>query len=460
MNIAVIGSGIAGLTTAWQLTGKGHQVTIFEMRERPALLAHTARFTLDGKRYDVDSLLIWPRYHRDLIRLLDELGLSLRTRWFSSVAFFTEGDPKPYAGYVSKRVPLLRRNVLLPFGRTAGDSFAVYRFWLRHWLRAQWTRRRYDPGVTFGEHFAADTDPLYRKLIFPWVNCAIGFPMPDILARMPAMSILQFELATLAHLPRMVAEGMTELARRLADGSQLRLGHEVRRVEPGEDGVEIAGRTSAGESFGQDFDQVVLAVPPTRIPDLVEGLSDAERRIWSSFEDSVANLYLHVDERVMPRDRGDWAAINYRLRDDPGAQVEFTVWTSLVGGIEAGVQLFQSWNPVVMPAPETILYHNRLIRVLPTVECQSYLAHDIPRLQGRRRLWYTGTWVEPYRGSYLEEGVRASRRLALAIHQAQADAPAVSSRPERVVPVPLAGGRLDDAHAHRRSGSARIRTTR
>lgn len=417
MHIGVIGSGIAGLTTAWQLRSDGHRVTLFEMRDRPALLAHTAHFTLNGQHYDIDSLLIWPKYHRRLVRFLDQLGLSLRTRWFSSVSFFVEDDPRPYGGYRSKRLPLTRMNLLLPFGATARDSSRVLGFWLRTWLRARLGRRRLDPKTSFGDYFSAATDPRYRKLIFPWVNCAIGFPYPRIMLRMPAMSILEFEIATLAHLPRMVAEGMTELARRLSHGSTLHLEHEVKRVSPGDDGVRVEGRTTAGESFEQTFDHAVLAIPPRRIPELVDGLSDAERHIWSSFDDSIANLYLHTDERVMPRDRNDWASINYRLRRDPEAQVEFTVWTSLVGEIDAGTELFQSWNPVVMPAPEKVLYHNRLIRVLPTVETQEYLANDIPGLQGRRNLWYTGTWAVPHRGSYLEEGVHSARSLARQIHE-------------------------------------------
>ena len=118
MNIAVIGSGIAGLTTAWELNRKGHEVTIFEMRRRPALLGHTAEFTLGGRDYAIDSLLIWHKYHHHLIQLLGEVGLSLATRFFPSVSFFNEEDPKPYAGYRSVRVPILKRNVLLPWGRT------------------------------------------------------------------------------------------------------------------------------------------------------------------------------------------------------------------------------------------------------------------------------------------------------------------------------------------------------
>ncbi|MEM7583086.1 MAG: hypothetical protein AAF560_06875, partial [Acidobacteriota bacterium] len=145
---------------------------------------------------------------------------------------------------------------------------------------------------------------------------------------------------------------------------------------------------------------------------LVADSSDEERRIWSSFQDSIANIYVHTDDRVMPHDREDWAAILYRLRRDQNAQVEFTVWTSRVGEFDTETQIFQSWNPVIMPAEDKILYRNQLIRVLPTVDSQKYLETDIPQLQGKRNLWFTGTWAVPNAGSYLEEGVQSARQIA------------------------------------------------
>lgn len=412
MNIGVVGSGIAGLTAAWQLTRDGHRVTIFEMRDRPALLAHTAQLTLEGRELELDSLLIWPRYHQRLVRFVEELGLHLRTRWFNSVTFFTEDDPKPYAGYRSKKIPLTRMNLLLPSGPTKLKSLGVCSFWLSKYLQAKLAQSSIGSRTTFGEYFGAGSDPSFRKLIFPWVNCAIGFPHPEIMLRMPAMSIIRFEIATLAHLPRMVDEGMSKMASRLVAGADLRLKHEVRRIEPADEGVHVTVRADDREDLSARFDRLVLAIPPKRIPSLVAGLSDEEGRIWSSFQDSVANIYVHSDERVMPRDREDWAAIVYRLPRDESAQVEFTVWTSLVAELDLKTQVFQSWNPVIMPTEDKIHYHNRLIRVLPTADSQDYLENDVPRLQGRRNLWYTGTWAVPNRGSYLEEGVQSARQIA------------------------------------------------
>ena len=55
MKIAVIGSGIAGLSAAWLLTRSQHQVTVFESADYAGGHSNTIDVSLDNLHYPVDT---------------------------------------------------------------------------------------------------------------------------------------------------------------------------------------------------------------------------------------------------------------------------------------------------------------------------------------------------------------------------------------------------------------------
>ncbi|AMP01870.1 pyridine nucleotide-disulfide oxidoreductase family protein [Collimonas arenae] len=80
MKIAVIGSGIAGLSCAYRLTKSGQQVTLYEANNYFGGHTNTVDVTLDGQTYGVDTgfLVFNHRTYPTLVKLFDELGLPLR----------------------------------------------------------------------------------------------------------------------------------------------------------------------------------------------------------------------------------------------------------------------------------------------------------------------------------------------------------------------------------------------
>ena len=80
MNIAVIGSGIAGLTAADRIAFR-HPVTLFEADNRPGGHAHTVDVTLDGRTFGVDTgfLVYNERTYPTLIRLFESLEVPIAT---------------------------------------------------------------------------------------------------------------------------------------------------------------------------------------------------------------------------------------------------------------------------------------------------------------------------------------------------------------------------------------------
>ena len=91
MRIAVVGSGIAGLSSALLLTRQGHQVSVFESDARPGGHSHTVDVTLDRLTFPVDTgfLVFNDRTYPRLVRLFDELGVESVP---SSMSFSVRND--------------------------------------------------------------------------------------------------------------------------------------------------------------------------------------------------------------------------------------------------------------------------------------------------------------------------------------------------------------------------------
>ncbi len=128
MNIGIIGAGIAGLSAAFDLTRQGHTVTIFEASDRPGGLASGFK----DPRWDWELERFyhhWFQTDEDVIRLIDELGLSEKL-------FFPEPVTSLFIDDKLYPATPLWRNALLPISPIAKIRYALSGIFLR--LSSNW----------------------------------------------------------------------------------------------------------------------------------------------------------------------------------------------------------------------------------------------------------------------------------------------------------------------------------
>ena len=317
-SVAVVGSGVSGLTAAHELSRSGVQVTLFEAEDRLGGHAHTQQVrpaSGPGLALDTAFLVHNERTYPHLLRLFADLGVATQDSEMS-MSVHCDGCGLEYAGargpagLLAQPSRLLRGRYLrmlaeVPrFHRLAqrllaepedGGAGAVT---LRDFLR----RGRFSP--YFVAHFIT---PLVASV---W-SCA-----PGVAREYPARYLFSFldnhGLLAVGGSPqwRTVVGGSGTYVERIAARlSAVRTGTPVTRVRRQRDGVTVA--TADGRI--EYFHGVVLATHPDQALGVLADPTPEESRVLGAFQYSYNPTVLHRDASVLPRARFAKASWNYRM---------------------------------------------------------------------------------------------------------------------------------------------------
>ena len=314
MRIAVVGTGILGLTCA-HLLGRAHDVTVFEREGRAGGHTNTVRVDFDDETHYVDTGFIVynePNYP-GLVRLFDRLGVPTKPSDMS----FGVSDPATGVEWRAtgpSTVFARPSNALRPaFLRMLAD---IARF-NRH-TRAL-LAEGIPEGLTLRELVAEGrwSSHLVTWYLAPMVSAIWSAPIGAALD-IPAATFARFfdnhGLLRLGAQPswRTVDGGAQSYVRRILDplGNRVRLGTPVAKITRHPDGVELVTDRHGPERF----DHVILAGHSDESLELLVDPSPAERAVLGSIRYQPNTAVLHTDERVLPRARRAWASWNYRLQ--------------------------------------------------------------------------------------------------------------------------------------------------
>lgn len=418
-SIAVVGSGIAGLTAAYVLSRR-NRVTLFEADSRLGGHAHTHLVEGDdGQRLAVDSafLVYNDRTYPTLCRLFGELGVH-GTETEMSLSVRNDATGLEYAGarglgglFASPRT-LHPRNLLMlgEIRRFHSAANAVLQQPDNDDLE---TLEAFLQRHNFSAHFRTNfMAPLVAAVWSCHAGEALSYP-----ARYLFTFLEHHGMLSVFGSPkwRTVTGGsinyVQRIAARLDEVLTNAAVHSLRRVS---DGVLVDARGSQQ----RHFDAAVVAVHPDQALRLLDRPTARERAVLGAMPYSTNHAQLHTDESMLPRHRRARASWNYRVAPDrPGVLVTYDV--SRLMRIESRRRFLVTLGGSDLIDPRSVLsemtYHH------PLFTAESVAAQRrLPEL-GDDRIAFAGA----YHGWGFHEdgaasGVRAAWRLGADWTQATA----------------------------------------
>lgn len=404
MKIAIIGSGISGLTCGYYLS-RDHDITLFEANDYIGGHTATVDVELEGSRYSVDTgfIVYNDRTYPNFIALMNEIGVEGRP---SQMSFSVRNDSNglEYNGHTLTTLFAQKRNWLNP--KFYSFIFEILRF-------NRLVKECVDQ--TTGENTLGDfltshrfSDYFCDNYILPMGAAIWSSTLADMRAfplQFFARFFLNHGLLDVTNRPQwyVIKGGSREYIKPLTKGfaDKIRLNSSVESVSRDQAGVTVRvnGQT-------ERFDQVIFACHSDQAKHLLADISSVESEILSDLAYQPNEVVLHTDESLLPKRKAAWAAWNYWLdggEEEQSRPPTLTYNMNILQHIQAPKTFCVSLNSSDQIDKEKILksfvYHH------PVFSRDSMAAQARRNeINGLSRTWFCGAYW--YNGFH-EDGVRS-----------------------------------------------------
>ncbi len=401
--IAIIGSGISGMATAWFLRHE-HDITLFEKDDRIGGHSNTVMVPEDGGEIPVDTGFM----------VYNEVTYPLLTRLFKELNVTTQQTSMSFSvQHLKDRLEFNGGSVNLLFGQRS--NLLNIRYWKMLMQINRFNRetvaelespkfgdmplRDYVKARNYGEDFL-------RWYLSPMAAAVWSSP-PERINNFPARTLMRFwhnhgflGLDT-QHPWRTVTGG----SRRYVEKLTASLEPQIRRNSGVKAISQLAsGRTQLTLESGEEpqFDQVIIAAHGDQALKLLADATPLESDLLACFPYQKNEAVLHTDTSVMPKTRRCWASWNYRIDEKNCCSTHY--WMNELQNVSQNQNYYVSINPSTQPPAAQIKKH--LVYEHPLFDLKSIAAqerlHELHAAGDHTGRYFCGAWQ---RNGFHEDGL-------------------------------------------------------
>ena len=403
MKIAVIGSGISGLSAAYYLSKK-HHVDLFEKEDYFGGHSNTIDVIIDEKKIPVDVGFIVFNYqtYPNLINFFKEINVEIE-KSDMSFSVSVENSNYEYCGRGLSGIFANKSNLLnIKFIKMFFDILKFYKSCDKI--------SNFDQKTTLDQFLKTNkwSQSFIDYHIIPMVSAIWSMP-PYEAGKMPMNFFLKFfqnhGLFKFKDRPQWYTvsqRSRTYVNKVLANISgEYYKNYEVKSVKRHSSGVQVY---YGGDSEFFDYDKVVLATHANEALSLIKNPTELERNILSNFGYKENHAILHCDENMMPKNKKTWSSWNSFVDPKDLNKSSLSYWLNLLQNLDLKKNIFLTLNPFKKIPEDKIL---RKITFTHPYYNQEALDNqkNLKNIQNKENLLFCGSY---FGYGFHEDGIKSS----------------------------------------------------
>ena len=403
MKIAVVGSGISGLSAAYYLS-KNHHVDLFEKGNHFGGHSHTIDLNIGNIKVAVDiGFIVFNfRTYPNLVKFFNENKIELE-KSDMSFSVSLRNTMFEYCGKGLNGIFANRSNLFNPkFLRMFYDIIQFY--------KKCDTFDTFNENVTLGNFL--EKEKLSKEFInyhlIPMVSAIWSMP-PYEANQMPLNFFLKFfqnhGLFKLKNRPQWYT--IKNRSRSYVQNILSKISGEhfknyaVNKIKSKSSGIDLF---YGGESEFFNYDKVVIATHADEALSLIDNPTNEEKEILSKFSYRENVAYIHTDKKAMPKNKKTWSSWNSSLKKDEIEKSSITYWLNLLQNLKCDENIFLTLNPYYEIDQSKIL---KKVRFTHPYFDQLALDHQskLNDLQNKRNILFCGSY---FGYGFHEDGIKSS----------------------------------------------------
>ena len=406
MKIAVVGSGISGLSAAYYLSKK-HHVDLFEKEDHFGGHSHTIDLIFGENKISVDIGFIVFNYqtYPNLINFFKENDVQIEK---SNMSFSVSVDNTNFEycgnglkGMFCNKVNLFNLNFLKMF-------FDIIKFYKNSDKEINLREN-----LTLGEYLEINklSKQFVNYHIIPMVSAIWSMP-PVEASKMPISFFLKFfqnhGLFKLKNRPQWytVSNRSRTYVNKIISkiSGEYYKNYKIKKIIRKSSGVDLY---YGGESEFFDYDKVVIATHADEALNLIENPTEDEKIVLSNFSYKENTAYIHTDTRAMPKNKKAWCSWNSSIDDQNTKKNSITYWLNLLQNLKCDVNIFLTLNPYFDIDETKILKKVRFTHPYYDQKALDTQVH-LSNLQNKKDTLFCGSY---FGYGFHEDGIKSSLEM-------------------------------------------------